>query len=1100
MRATDYQPILSPARIEDVRAAALAHVRARGPLPAIRVRNEPYGVLPVSSLDQWTPEAGETFGAGTVDLFRKLRDVWRESVRGVPRLVDPQPGQGLDDALLAVLGLLPVSVDVRVRTVVEENFCRIANQVVAGVDDSTGCEAQQELNQLALGLLGLAGTGVSESGVLQAASRRLGLPLVIPDPPGGESPDRAYLRSLGGEGAADQPQSLLSALAHYALGLELERESTLRPYADKALPFVPAHAVGQALRAQLQEPGSPVELAPLREEVSALRAVATAEPVDATSSIPAVLALDGRSGRIQESALSDKPVALTTVGAWASASKRVAEVQEALRLLGGVPAERLSLLLRETLDLASHRLDAWITSLSSARLDALRAATPAGTILGGYAWVEEIENTQPAPAPGGYVHAPSLAHAATAAVLRAGRMAHLAQDPATEALHVDLSSTRMRVANALLDGVRQGQPLSALLGYRLERQLHETKLDRLIAPLRELAPLVAGKIARPLEVADPAAESVAADNVVDAVALLQKADVLGDLATRLQRTGRPTVSVDEQGPLAAAIAATRDAYDAAADLLLAESVHQLVGGNLERAAATLDAAASGESPPPDPQVLQTPRNGITLAHRVAVVLSKHEAAVKGWPKTPRGRAEPRLEAWAQQLFGPPDGIVVGRHGAAATTLDRLGLGALDLLALADAPAGAGSTLERLVAEKLPAGAQPALDGTSAGEDSLSLGDAIELARALAGVVAGARLLDGVALGAAQAKSAYAPDAPELLDRAQKALDELDHATAELRANPSAATAADLAALVAFGFPLPTTATPAEALATLAAATAAEATSRITGAAAAIAAAQGAGAASEAAEHAARAVATVFGGGFRALPLQSPVAGATRVAAALAAPPDGAEPEAVRDWCERLGRVRPGVGRLKAVLLLADAFGRSVPPRVAQLAGGDAPAAARWIGLPFGAGGPPRDLTTSLVVFGDGDAAGDVCGLIVDEWFEVVPGRPRLKPAADDAPPPAPAALTGVALNANAPNARAPQAVLLAVSPDGQPWSTDKLQSVLLETLELARARAVTLETLLWAPRLLPALYTRDAELQGHQALALGKWSERAVQTEYLVHG
>src|SRR5262249_41067221 len=60
-------------------------------------------------------------------------------------------------------------------------------------------------------------------------------------------------------------------------------------------------------------------------------------------------------------------------------------------------------------------------------------------------------------------------------------------------LALDLSSRRVRLALALLDGVRSGQPLGALLGYRLERGLHEAHrelvLDRYIAALRALAPL-----------------------------------------------------------------------------------------------------------------------------------------------------------------------------------------------------------------------------------------------------------------------------------------------------------------------------------------------------------------------------------------------------------------------------------------------------------------------------------------------------------------------------------------------------------------------------------------------------------------------------------
>ena len=43
---------------------------------------------------------------------------------------------------------------------------------------------------------------------------------------------------------------------------------------------------------------------------------------------------------------------------------------------------------------------------------------------------------------GGYVHAPGLTHAATAGVLRSGRLTHRRGDPNNEALDIDLSSTR----------------------------------------------------------------------------------------------------------------------------------------------------------------------------------------------------------------------------------------------------------------------------------------------------------------------------------------------------------------------------------------------------------------------------------------------------------------------------------------------------------------------------------------------------------------------------------------------------------------------------------------------------------------------------------
>lgn len=93
------------------------------------------------------------------------------------------------------------------------------------------------------------------------------------------------------------------------------------------------------------------------------------------------------------------------------------------------------------------------------RLDQTRTAAPnGGVILGAYGWAENVAPGT-ATASAGYVHAPSLAHATTAAVLRSAYLTHkgAAQSP----LELNLSSSRVRLALHLVDGMRQGQPLGA---------------------------------------------------------------------------------------------------------------------------------------------------------------------------------------------------------------------------------------------------------------------------------------------------------------------------------------------------------------------------------------------------------------------------------------------------------------------------------------------------------------------------------------------------------------------------------------------------------------------------------------------------------------
>ena len=84
------------------------------------------------------------------------------------------------------------------------------------------------------------------------------------------------------------------------------------------------------------------------------------------------------------------------------------------------------------------------------------------------------------------------------------------------------------------------------------------------------------------------------------------------------------------------------------------------------------------------------------------------------------------------------------------------------------------------------------------------------------------------------------------------------------------------------------------------------------------------------------------------------------------------------------------------------------------------------------------------------------GLLVDEWVEVVPNTRET---------------TALAFQFDVPDACAPQSVLIAVPPvPGQDWTAETLRRVLMETLDLAKLRAVDTESLGAAAQHLPGLY------------------------------
>src|SRR5262249_51440358 len=366
-----------------------------------------------------------------------------------------------------------------------------------------------------------------------------------------------------------------------------------------------------------------------------------------------------------------------------------ADFWASFKRLAGYSARALDFVLREVLDLAAYRFDAWLTSLAHVRLDALRTANPnAGIVFGAYGWLEEVR-PQPQRPSDGYVHAPSLAHASTAAVLRSGYLTH--RGDAQGVMAVDLSSDRVRLGPRLLGGLRTGQPRAALLGYRFERFLHDLhgdgRYDQAIGKLRSVVPLDGAPTN-----GSGTTESIAATNVVDGLALLRKVRADPDF---LGKQGLPPRGDAVRDAVENAVGRLDDALDSVADLTLAESVHQLVRGNTIRAGATLDAIARGDAPPPELDVVQTPRAGTALTHRLLAIAASKAAA--GWTNTPRAQAEPRLNAFAAALLGAPARVHVRARfldaaGAELATvefgLDKLTVAPLDLLAL---PEGNGLT-------------------------------------------------------------------------------------------------------------------------------------------------------------------------------------------------------------------------------------------------------------------------------------------------------------------------------------------------------------------------------------------------------------------------
>lgn len=399
----------------------------------------------------------------------------------------------------------------------------------------------------------------------------------------------------------------------------------------------------------------------------------------------------------------------------------------AIDRLKDLSTARLERIFAEHLDTCSYRLDAWIQGMVNLQLGRMRfegvegEGARRGLYLGAWGWLENVrpeEGTRepvglqdpalrevferPSDPPlmrdtgnAGYVHAPSLNQAVTAAVLRNGYLSNADRDE-PEVFNVNLSSERVRRALAVLEGIQNGQSLSALLGYQFERGLHdrhgEAEVDKFIYPLRKQFPLRADHMADTASEADVPIEAIEARNVLDGVALVEHIEKSGEREYPFGIGSLPTAGPTQKAAITAEAERLLDTNDAVADLGIAEGIHQVVQGNYDRAAASTEAFSKGKLPP-RPEVVETPRSGFGLTHRVGlhlpVGLGSGDTPVPGLAVTPRAAAEPALNHWLAAMLPAPGDVAVvvrisdgtGLSDTRTLTQEMLGLQPLDLLYL-----------------------------------------------------------------------------------------------------------------------------------------------------------------------------------------------------------------------------------------------------------------------------------------------------------------------------------------------------------------------------------------------------------------------------------
>ena len=720
-------PVFSDEVVAETRSFFTQFVSGRGSVPAIRIGGQPYGILPTTAYSQirWLDEgaigerlnAPSSFLRGLYTLLRAVDGDWTAMSANAAFV-----GKAGDahQTLLDILALQPSSV---------EYYSRFAESIqeLFNVENFWGLGPNFIKALTALGLDGAAAGLLTKLGYPGAAKPDIlnhfflkdagQITNVIDDRPLSESiairaytdDGRNYIRWL-----IDAAQTSLDAVeAEQGFTAGKTPESLLYLFLRHAL-MLGYYDFSYSLYKSANFM-SPPELLAMKPEPAFIHVADGAVPSE--SRFAPLYKMESRVTGSPTLRVSDY---ITSNLALLFSSGELAAQINALGLLETAKTARLERLFAEHIDTCCYRFDAWLQGLVHYQLQRMRDAQGAGNkatggaYLGAYAWLEDLRPSAAALVPaqipediavqfpgtsplmsdatnGGYVHAPSLPHANTAAVLRSGYLAN-ANSTNQETLAINLSSDRVRLALSLLEGVRNGQSLGALLGYRFERGLHDdhglAEVDKFIFPLRKAFPLVADTLTTTQTQPDVPIEAIEARNVLDGRKLLSRVQSSGIQTYPYGLTTLLAVSsTAEQEALDSQTQALLDVYDAIADLALAEGVHQAVQGNYERVASTLDAYSSANFPP-DPEVIQTPPNGIALTHRTGVHLKPGLGAPVG--ATPRTQVEPAIDDWLESMLPALDDIgctvewtnpVTGTPQQNFITLDDLKLRPFDVVFL-----------------------------------------------------------------------------------------------------------------------------------------------------------------------------------------------------------------------------------------------------------------------------------------------------------------------------------------------------------------------------------------------------------------------------------
>ncbi|MFD1325031.1 hypothetical protein, partial [Micromonospora sonneratiae] len=387
-------PVATRAEQEQIRDHFVDDVHPEGPLPTLRVGALPYGLLPVSALGlRQTPRPDE--GRAVTVLRNLWQRVWLPSP--VPRVLPGLPNP--DDTMWEILGTDARVLEVRARSMLGNEYVSWLWRF-ARLD--LGPAWRQQIVEPGRALLAAIGLGSDIDPRLSLAvyaEHAFELASAMLDRPGQTDPVRvhAYLTALAAVGLRGDEIPVAPADADpVPLFYRLLRVALIAEHSAAADVF--ARAAGLPAASEITE-AELVDIRPHELTATVRRRLATVVPDSGGTTLGSYLATPRPTDSRHVTATADLEQFRVALTGLANALVPPLPDPPAPAVTPLDPAD-LERYIAGTLGLATHRLDAWITSLATVRLNRTIATRPAderpGVHVGAYGWVTDL-TAAPAP-------------------------------------------------------------------------------------------------------------------------------------------------------------------------------------------------------------------------------------------------------------------------------------------------------------------------------------------------------------------------------------------------------------------------------------------------------------------------------------------------------------------------------------------------------------------------------------------------------------------------------------------------------------------------------------------------------------------------------